>query len=179
MLPTQHYVMLSTIDIENVHSKSGQQSNLARVEQASPGHGQAAVGLAVQATIHALPFSFNPGDENEDSKDRSLIGKCVLTTPPYVGPCFRSVRAHCIAQFWQTELLTPFLSNIFTLSVSYHEVLCTSNLLLSLLQLEELIFAGSSKFFIKRMLYFLAVSQQRTAIPETVLFQSTLRSAWP
>ncbi len=39
--------------------------------------------------LHTLPLGFNPGD----ARDRSLIGRGVLTTPPVIGPFCRSVGA--------------------------------------------------------------------------------------
>ncbi len=42
------------------------------------------------STIHSLlPFGFNPGD----AKDRSYLGKGVMTTPPFIGPFCVSVGA--------------------------------------------------------------------------------------
>ncbi len=50
------------------------------------------IGFAAQAklvrfvnagasALHTLPFGFNP----DDARDRSLIGRVVLITPPFVG----------------------------------------------------------------------------------------------
>ncbi len=65
----------------------------------SPGAG-AFIGFAAQArfaqfvnagpsTFHTLLFSFNP----EDARDRSLLGRGVLNTSPFVGPFRKSVGA--------------------------------------------------------------------------------------
>ncbi len=44
--------------------------------------------------LHDLSLSCNPGD----ARDRSLLGRGVLTTPPFVGPFYRSVGAQATAQ---------------------------------------------------------------------------------
>ncbi len=49
--------------------------------QAKPVHLEGATASA----RHALPFVFNPGDATGDARDRSLIGRGVLITPPFVG----------------------------------------------------------------------------------------------
>ncbi len=69
------------------------------IEVPSPGVA-AFIGFAAQAklvrlenagasTLHILPFGFNPGD----ARDRSLIGRGVVTTPLFVGPFCLSVGA--------------------------------------------------------------------------------------
>ncbi len=66
-------------------------SKLSVTEAPNPGVA-AFIGFATQAkptrfesagtsTLHSLSFGFNPGD----ARDRSLIGRCVLSTPLYVG----------------------------------------------------------------------------------------------
>ncbi len=44
--------------------------------------------------IHTLPFGFDPGG----ARDRSWIGRGVLTTPPFVGPFCRPVGDQSTAQ---------------------------------------------------------------------------------
>ncbi len=42
-----------------------------------------------------------------DARDRSLVGRGVLSTPPFVGPFRRSVGDHSNTKLWHTDPLTP------------------------------------------------------------------------
>ncbi len=56
---------------------------------------------------YTLPFGFDHGD----AMDGNLIGRVVLSTPPFVGPFCRSLSAKSTAQPWHTYPLTPELNN--------------------------------------------------------------------
>ncbi len=60
------------------------------------------------SALHTLPFGFNPGGVG----DMSLIGRGVVTTPPFIDPFCRSVGARSTAQSGHTDPLTSdgFLS---------------------------------------------------------------------
>ncbi len=58
------------------------------------------------------PFWFESRWRDGDTRDRSLIGRGVLTTPPF-GPFCRTVDAQSTTQPWHTDPLTP-------LSAGYH-----------------------------------------------------------
>ncbi len=77
--------------------------NRKHIEVPSPGVA-AFIGFAAQAklarfeiagasALHTLPFGFNPGD----ARDMSLIGRGMVTTPPFVGLFCLSVGAQSAA----------------------------------------------------------------------------------
>ncbi len=53
------------------------------------------------SALHTLPFDFSYGD----ARDKSSVGRGVLTTPPFIGQLSRSVGAQSTAQPWHTAPL--------------------------------------------------------------------------
>ncbi len=49
--------------------------------------------------------------DDGDARDRSLIGRCVLTAPPFVGPFCRSVGAQSTTQPWRYWISSRFLQS--------------------------------------------------------------------
>ncbi len=66
------------------------------VVQAKPVRFESAGAFA----LHTLPFGFNPGD----ARDKSLIRRVVLITPPFVGPFCRPVGAQSAAPALASQL---------------------------------------------------------------------------
>ncbi len=66
--------------------------------------------LHLKPSLLGLSFGFNP----VDAGDRSLLGRDVVTTPPFVGPCCNSVAAQFTAQPRDTNLLIYALSRYTT-----------------------------------------------------------------
>ncbi len=65
------------------------------------------------------PFAHPLGFNTNDAMDRNLIGRGVLSAPPFIGPFYMSIGAQFIVQSWYTdshriEVLPPPLSEVFS-----------------------------------------------------------------
>ncbi len=75
----------------------------------SPG-AAAFLGLAARflsagvSALHTLPFGFNPSV----ARDRGLIDRSVMTTPPFVGPCCRALVVVSPSFMWKVLNSLPF-----------------------------------------------------------------------